>query len=114
MDGLSAKRVLVALARKFGYTTVRRANKHDLYVLKFVDKKKSIGTSAHLIAKPLDNTASDWYVLTFNSAKWNNILNSLVGNDIAANGSLSSSKLPVHTIEQLVIDLELDGFLNKL
>ena len=110
MDGISAKRVLIALARMLSFDSVRRENCNGKYQLKLVGKN---GYNIPLMAKNEDSKsilnllATDR--LLFTSAKWENALNALVGKTIPYGGEWKK----VTSIEELIIDLELKGFLRR-
>ena len=106
MDGLFAKRVLIALARKMGYVSVRRVNTNRKYTLKFVD---STGISNHFCVHPIGKSEpSDRY--TFTSAKWVDILNGLVGYATLWIDD-KRNQIEITSIEKLIIDLEMEGWL---
>ena len=110
MDNLTAKRVLVALARKFSFSFIKRYVKRypssdRLYCLKFLTKQGS-DTLLGFESKP-----GEWaYAAHFASPKWIDILHSLEGKTLA----IGSERLKVNSIEQFVIDLELEGFLKTI
>lgn len=110
MSGIFAKRVLTALARKLSYVNVRRENCHGKYQLKLVGKN---GKSAPLLVK-VENDIT-WYIdkFTFTSTKWTSILNDLVGKTIAYGKEDSTEWKTITSVEELVIDLELKGFLRR-
>lgn len=107
MDGLFAKRVLIALAKKMGYVSVRRVNTNRKYTLKLVD---SNGMSIHFCIHPIGKPKlSDRY--TFTSSKWVNILNGLAGYATTLWMNDNFSELKITSIEKLIIDLEMEGWL---
>ena len=110
MSGIFAKRVLTALARKLSYVNVRRENYHGKYQLKLVGKN---GKSAPLMLKVSNDI--DWYIdkFLFTSTKWTSILNDLVGKTIAYGKGDNFEWKTVTSVEELVIDLELKGFLRR-
>ena len=106
MDGLTAKRVLIALAKKFSCESVRRCNDGRMYKLVLVN---SSGHSACTLCFVEDGWPYG-VKLQFNSTKWENILKSLEGKTLAA----GSERLKVVSIEQLMIELELQGYLKGI
>lgn len=107
MDNLSAKRVMTALARKFSFSYIRRyySSSDESYRLEFLTKQGS-NTLLGFESKP-----GEWaYAAHFTSQKWIDILHSLEGKTLV----IGSERLKVNSIEQLVIDLELEGFLKTI
>lgn len=106
MDNLTAKRVLVALARKFSFSFIKRyQSSNGLHCLEFWTKQGS-NTLLGFESKP-----SEWACAAyFASPKWIDILHSLEGKTLA----IGSERLKVNSIEQFVIDLELEGFLKTI
>ena len=104
MDGLLAKRTLIALAKKLGFDTVKRTNHPGGYALKLVDSK---GRRLPLAIMDEFNYCSCKFI--FKSAKWENILRDLEGKTIPK----GNMRIVVNSVEQLIIDLELEGFLTK-
>lgn len=104
MDGLFAKRVLIALARKQSFASVRRANYRHQYQLKFVRTNKR--------SKPLyfmTDEQSPLNVFTFTSTKWENILKALEGKTILYGKEWKK----ISSIEEIIVDLELQGYLKR-
>lgn len=110
MSGIFAKRVLTALARKLSYANVRRENYHGKYQLKLVGKN---GKSAPLMLRV--SKGNDWYIdmFLFTSTKWTSILNALVGKTIVYDKGADIEWKTITSVEELVIDLELKGFLRR-
>lgn len=106
MDGLFAKRILIALAKKMGYVSVRRVNTNRKYTLKLVAPS---GMSIHFCIHPIGKCEpSDRY--TFTSSKWVNILNGLVGYATLWMDD-NNNHIEITSIEKLIIDLEMEGWL---
>ena len=105
MDGLFAKRVLIALAKKLSFDSICRCNHVCGYCLKFISKH---GRRSPMYIKYPNETFMR--VFTFKSSKWMNILKELEGKSL---GNLYNNGMPI-VIEQLIIDLELEGFLTKV
>lgn len=105
MDGLLAKRTLIALARKLGFDTVKRTNYPDGgYTLNLVKGGRCLFPLA--IMDEYDNYSC---MFIFKSTKWENILKDLEGKTIPK----GNMRIVVNSVEQLIIDLELEGFLTK-
>lgn len=104
MDGLFAKRVLIALAKMLSFDSICRSNYTGGYCLKLIPKH---GRRLPMLIKYPNETFMR--VFTFKSSKWVNILKDLEGKSL---GNLYNNGMPI-VIEQLIIDLELEGFLNK-
>ena len=107
MTGIDAKRVFIALARKWHFSSVRRCNNPGQgYILKFLN---SSGYSVNSLGK--ENDQHLWLDLcTFESAKWAKMLQSLEGKTIGC----GSERIKVNSIEQLIVDLEIGGWLKNL
>ena len=109
MDGITSKRILTALARKLSFDTVRRVNAppgRNGYMLRLIGK-----TSACLGTRPI-GAANTYYTYDIsNSSKWSKMLKALVGKEIGY-GYLHNP-IVVHSVEQLAIELELEGFLRR-
>jgi len=104
MDGLFAKRVLIALARKQSFASVRRANYRHKYQLKLISPNKH--------SRPLYfkiDEQSPLSVFTFTSAKWENILKALEGKTILYGKEWKK----ISSIEEIIVDLELQGYLKR-
>ena len=115
MDGLTAKRILIALANMLGFDSVRRANLVNIFTLKLV---KANHMSRRIMIKPIGSHRDDWLVLTSNSSKWTKMLNRLIGKEVSFERQCISDPkrtyVNVYSIEQLIIDLELDGYLKTM
>lgn len=107
MDGLTAKRILTALARKLGYANVSTMKwlngKYWLLMLCNRSGKNCIlyvkdGQSVHAVISK--------------SRAWASFLPQLEG--FVVQRVLNDKDIPVKSIEQLVIDLELEGFLKNI
>lgn len=110
MSGIFAKRVLTALARKLSYVNVRRENYHGKYQLKLVKKN---GISAPLLVQVSTDIGGYIDKFVFTSTKWTSILNDLVGKTIVYGKGDSIEWKTIISVEELVIDLELKGFLRR-
>ena len=140
MDGLLAKRVLIALAKKFSYESVRRVNciaidnstgvpkKIQGYTLHFTRHGHSY---AQLVVYPLEDNVElpfgvNLEALIAKSAKWEKLLEGLAGHRVTTRSTVNKHmfsnrcrqtkpiSIRVASIEQLVIDLELKGFLKNI
>lgn len=110
MDGLSAKRVLTALAKKLSFDSVRRCNyKNNItngYCLKLVSKSTKQSMPLYVIY-PNERYSR---ILAVRSSKWADFLKELEGKSL---GIRYNNGMPI-VIEQLVVDLELEGFLKNI
>lgn len=139
MDGLLAKRVLIALAKKFSYESIRRVNCTAIDNSTGVPKKiqgyklhltRNGHSYAQLVVYPLeDNVELPFGVnldsLVAKSAKWESLLEGLAGHRVTtrsiANKHMFSNRhkqtkpisIRVASIEQLMIELELEGYLKN-
>ena len=110
MNSLSAKRVFIALAKKYNFGNVHRywtrcANCQTDYHIAFISKS---GLSHILLCYVIDNNV--WSnVKCFKSHTWADMLRELEGLTIA----IGSERLKVNSIEELMINLELEGYLKK-
>lgn len=116
MDGLLAKRILIALAKKLSFDSIRRVNALGSYTLKLVREN---GKSRHLIVQSVNvNGNFNIRVHRCHNSKWNSLLESLVGMTVwperigFAETSRQPTKVQINGVEQLAIDLELEGYLN--
>ena len=112
MDGITAKRILVALAKKMSCDSVRRANaKNDIgqsgYTLKFVKNGRSICVRKFV-------KAYDFGPIGYLSkaSNWESLLNGLANMTIRPLIVHAPAPIQIHSIEQLAIDLELEGYLK--
>ena len=98
------------MARKLSFDTVRRVNAphgRNGYMLRLIGK-----TSACLGTRPI-NAADTYYTYDIsNSSKWSKMLEALVGKEIGYD--YLHKPIVVHSVEQLAIDLELEGFLRRI
>ena len=111
MNGTTAKRILIALARKMSFDSIKRVNAphgRNGYMLELVGK-----TSVHLAARPIGATDAYYSYDISTSSKWNKILEALAGKEIIAYGYYHKP-IVVHSVEQLAIDLELEGWLKNI
>ena len=110
MNSLSAKRVFIALAKKYNFGGVQRCctrytNCQTDYHIVFISKS---GHSCISLGYVNDNNM--WSnVKHFKSHTWAGILHELEGLTIA----IGSERLKVNSIEELMINLELEGYLKK-
>lgn len=107
MDGLTAKRVFIALAKRLSYSSVRRCNYGQYYKLKLLSPS---GNACAVIGVQIDEKPYLTKVLLFKSSKWAKILQELEGKTITA----GNERIRINSIEQLIVDLELQGFLKKM
>ena len=105
MDGLTAKRVFIALAQRLSCSFVRRCNYGHHYKLKLLSPS---GNACATLGVQTDDKAPWAQILLFKSSKWAKMLQELEGKTIAA----GSERIKVNSIEELIVDLELQGFLN--
>ena len=107
MDGLTAKRVFIALAKRLSYSSVRRRKCDCYYKLELLSPS---GNASTILGVQIDKTFPWSQALLFKSAKWVEMLQELEGKTITA----KSERIKVNSIEQLMVDLELQGFLKKM
>ena len=107
MDGLTAKRVFIALAKRLSYSSVRRYKCDHYYKLELLSPSRNAST---VLGIQTDKTFPWSQALLFRSAKWAEMLQELEGKTITA----KSERIKVNSIEQLIVDLELQGFLKKI
>ena len=107
MDGLTAKRVFIALAKRLSYSSVRRCNYGQYYELKLLSPS---GNAGAVIGIQTDEKPYLTKVLLFKSAKWVKMLQELENKTIA----VGNERIRINSIEQLIVDLELQGFLKKM
>lgn len=107
MDGLTAKRVFIALAKRLSYSSVRRRKCDCYYKLELLSPS---GNASTILGVQIDKTFPWSQALLFKSAKWAEMLQELEGKTITA----KSERIKVNSIEQLMVDLELQGFLKKM
>ena len=107
MDGLTAKRVFIALAKRLSYSSVRRRKCDRYYKLELLSP---FGNARTLFEVQTDETFPWSQVLLFKSSKYAKMLQELEGKTITA----GNERIKVNSIEQLIIDLELQGFLKKM
>lgn len=107
MDGLTAKRILTALARKLGYANVSTMKcRNGQYWLLMIHNRD--GKNRILYVKDSRSV----HAVISKSRAWNSFLPQLEG--CVVQRVLNDKDIPVKSIEQLVIDLELEGFLKNL
>lgn len=112
MDGITSKRILTALARKLSFDSIRRVNApHGIngYMLKLIGK-----TSTYLVTRPIGLANGCYTYFINNSSKWSKMLEALVGNEIEYGYMHKPKRIAVYSVEQLAIDLELEGFLKRI
>lgn len=107
MDSLTAKRVFKALAKKLSYSSVRRCNYGHCFKLKLLSPS---GNARAILRVQTDETLVWTQELLFKSATWVKMLQELEGKTIVA----GCEKIKINSIEQLMIDLELQGFLKRM
>ena len=107
MDGLTAKRVFIALAKRLSCSSVRRCNYGRYYKLKLLSPS---GNACAVLGVQTNEKLSLTQVLLFKSAKWAKMLQELEGKTITT----GSERIKVNSIEQLIVDLELQGFLKNI
>ena len=103
MDGLTAKRVFIALAKRLSYSSVRRRKCDRYYKLELLSP---FGNARTLFEVQTDETFQWYQTLLFKSRKWEDMLQELEGKTITAKGE----RIKVNNIEQLIVDLELQGY----
>lgn len=106
MDGNFAKQILIGLAKKLGFADVRRANYNRKFQLKLVCEN---GSAPLICVKE----GVGYTRMLFSSGKWEKMLNELKGHYIfnPKNGFANHTIVKIDSIEQLIIDLEIDGCL---
>lgn len=103
MDGLTAKRVFIALAKRLSYSSVRRRRCDRYYKLELL----SPSGNARTVLEVQTHETFQWsQALLFKSRKWAEMLKELEGKTITAKGE----RIKVNSIEQLIVDLELQGY----
>ena len=109
MDSLAAKRVFIALAKRLSCSSVQQCKYGHYYKLKLLSPS---GNACAVLGVQTDKDKKfSWaQVLYFKSANWAKMLQELEGKTIAA----GSERIEVNCIEQLMIDLTLQGFLKKM
>ena len=107
MDSLTAKRVFIALAKKLSYSSVQRCNHDHCYKLKLFPPS---GNAYAVLKVQIDERLLWTQELLFKSANWAKMLQELEGKIIVAR----LEKIKINSIEQLMIDLELQGFLKRI
>lgn len=107
MDGLIAKRILTALARKLGYSNVVIAKFGNSQYWQLVIRRYG-GYNRILYVKD----GQSMHAVISKSRAWNSFLPQLEG--CVVQRVLNDKDIPVKSIEQLVIDLELEGFLKNI
>ena len=107
MDGLTAKRILTALARKLGYANVSTMKCCDGQYWRLMVRSHS-GCNRILYVKD----SQSMHAVISKSRAWASFLPQLEG--CVVQRVLNDKDIPVKSIEQLVIDLELEGFLKNI
>lgn len=107
MDGLTAKRVFIALAKRLSCSSVQRCNYGQYYKLKLLSPS---GNARAVIGVQTDEKLCLTKVLLFKSAQWAKMLQELENKTIA----VGNERIKINSIEQLIVDLELQGFLKKM
>lgn len=108
MDGLTAKRILTALARKLGYANISTITCCNGQYWQLTMCNRS-GCNRILYVKDDQSI----HAVISKSRAWNSFLPQLEG-CIVQRMFLNDKDIPVKSIEQLVIDLELEGFLKNI
>ena len=103
MDGLTAKRVFIALAKRLSYSSVLRCKCGQYYKLNLLSPS---GNECTALGVQTDETFPWSQVLLFKSSKYAEMLKELEGKTITAKGE----RIKVNNIEQLIVDLELQGY----
>ena len=103
MDGLTAKRVFIALAKRLSYSSVQRRKCDRYYKLELLSP---FGNARTIFEVQTDETFQWYQTLLFKSRKWEDMLQELEGKTITAKGE----RIKVNNIEQLIVDLELQGY----
>ena len=119
LTGGLAKDIVFALAKKAGFDTVRRCNCGRCFKLVFTDSKTK--AKVPLLVEHRSTGGNGPVVSYFSifqswSGKWANIVESLVGRTIALTqyplSTIDVEKIHVNCIEELIMTLELEGFLQ--
>ena len=105
MDSKFAKNVFMALAKKLSFSSIVRETSSNDYawIVKFETDSKN-----YSLLGVFDGTSPWAKTLYFRSETWDSMLQELEGKTIA----IGSERIPVNSIEQLVVELELEGFLD--
>ena len=118
MDELQAKKILDALAKKMGCDSFCIYSSYDLigtpsYLLMFVKNGFKFSVFVKSITYNSSNEYELWHEFQFDDASFCNILKKLEKHKIYVNvnSMLIERQYSIHNIEQLMIDLELEGYL---
>lgn len=115
LDGQYAKDILFALAKKLGYNRVVRKNYKTCYSLLLIGDYNKHGGLVTIINNNSQLKDPPAIPFTFQSAKWINILNELEGKIIITwhqkDTKFCIEKIPIDSIEGLIITLQLEGHL---
>lgn len=93
--------------KRLSYSSVRRRKCDCYYKLELLSPS---GNASTILGVQIDKTFPWSQALLFKSAKWAEMLQELEGKTITA----KSERIKVNSIEQLMVDLELQGFLKKM
>lgn len=119
LTGSLAKDIVFALAKKAGFDTVRRCNYGHSFKLVFVDNKTKAKVPLLVEHMPIGGNGpvvSYFSIFLSQTGKWKKIVESLVGRTIALSqhplSTVGVEKIHVNCIEELIMTLELEGFLQ--
>lgn len=119
LTGSLAKDIIFALAKKAGFDTVRRCNYGHFFKIVFADSKTKAKVPLlveHVATSGNGPVVSYFSIFQSWSGKWAKIVESLVGRKIALSqypmSTVGVEKIHVNSIEELIMTLELEGFLQ--
>lgn len=119
LTGSLAKDIVFALAKKAGFDNVRRCNYGPCFKIMLIDSKTK--AKVPLLVEHMSTGGNGPVISYFSifrswSGKWAKIVESLVGRTIALSqyplSTVSVEKIHVNCIEELIMTLELEGFLQ--
>lgn len=119
LTGSLAKDIIFALAKKAGFDNVRRCNCGHCIKLVFVNTRTK--AQVPLLVEHMSTGGNGPFVryssiFQSGSGKWAKIIESLVGKTIALSqhplSTVGVEKIHVNCIEELIMTLELEGFLQ--
>lgn len=119
LTGSLAKDIIFALAKKAGFDAVRRCNCGHGFKIVLVDSRTK--AKVPLLVEMSTGSTSNGPVISYFSifqslsGKWAKIVESLVGRTIALTrhslSTIDAEKIHVNCVEELIMILELEGFL---
>lgn len=119
MTSLFAKRVLIALARKLSFDSIcfyqLSQQARNLYFLKMTHRKNL----SYSILRVKDESTDRLHPLELANKNWVQALKSLEGKCLVYSKQFGRfpttyETIDISSIEALIIDLELNGYLNKI